>query len=267
MIGALRIYWAFLARDVRLATTYPLEFALSLGRVVFPLIVLYLPAQLIGDLESARNYGGFLPFSVIGMGVMNFFMACYGSFAAAIRSEQGMGTLESLLMTPVSVPTLVVASSTWSFLFAALSATVFIGGGALIYDIPLRGDPLLALAFVGVTLLVFAGLGVLSASFVMVYKRGDPVGPAVSVLFFLLGGVIYPTSVLPKFIAPLASVLPITHAAQALRQVLLLGEPFAAVSTHLLVLLAYAAVLVPFSLWCFSLAVRRAQRDGTLLHH
>lgn len=266
-MNVLRVFWAFLARDLRLLTTYPLELALSAGRVVFPLLVLYLPAQLIGDLESARPYGGFLPFSVVGVGMMNFFMACYASFAAAIRSEQGMGTLESVLMTPVSLPTLVLASSCWPFLWAALSALVFIGGGALLYDIPLRGDLWLTFACVAITMVVFAGLGVLSASFVMVYKRGDPVGPVLSVMFFLLGGVIYPTEVLPSWLTPLAAALPITHAAQALRGILLLGKPFGEVVGHLFVLLLYALVLAPLGLWTFAHAVRKAKRDGTLLQY
>jgi ABC-2 type transport system permease protein len=267
MKAQLAVCRAFLARDLRLATSYRLEFLLSVARLVFPLLVLYLPAQLIGDLESARAYGGFLPFSVVGVGMMNFFMACYGSVASAVRSEQGMGTLESVLMTPVSLPTLVFASSLWAFGWAALSALIFIGGGALLYDIPLRGSLWLSASFVLLTALVFAGMGVLSASFVMVFKRGDPIGPALSVMFFLLGGIIYPVEVLPSWLRPAAEILPITHAAAALRDVILLGEPWSVVAGHFTVLLGYALLLIPLGLWAFHNAVRQAKRDGTLLQY
>jgi ABC-2 type transport system permease protein len=108
-------------------------------------------------------------------------------------------------------------------------------------------------------------MGVLSASFVMVFKRGDPIGPLVSVMFFLLGGVIYPVKVLPGWLEVISFLLPITHAVSALRAILLQGHGFAHVAGHLLVLLGYAVLLVPLSLFAFSAAVRRATRDGTLL--
>ena len=104
MKHGLRVCWAFLARDSTMATSYRFDFLLRVGTAIFPLLVLYLPAKLIGNIESTREYGGFLPFSVVGVGLMNFFMASYGSFAGAVRGEQTMGTLESVLMTPVSVP-------------------------------------------------------------------------------------------------------------------------------------------------------------------
>lgn len=260
-----RVLWAFLVRDFQLATSYRAAFLLSLGRALFPVLILYLPAQLMGDVESTREFGGFLPFSVIGLGTMNFFMASYGSFANSLRSEQAMGTLEALLMAPLSVPALVVASSSWGFLWSTGCAVLFIGGGALLYDIPLPGNFGLGLLFIALTTVTFVGIGVLSASFAMVWKRGDPIGPLISALFFLLGGIIYPPRILPAWLAWVSQLLPVTHGVEALRSVLLQGHAFGTVSHHFWVLLGYAAVLVPTSLLAFAAAVRRATRDGTLL--
>lgn len=260
-----RVFAAFFARDLKLATSYPLAFLLSIGRSLFPLLILYLPAQLMGDVASTREFGGFLPFSVIGLGTMNFFMASYGSFANSVRSEQTMGTLEALLMSPISLPTMVLASAGWGFLGSLASAVLFIGGGALLYGIALPGSFALALVIVVVTTLVFVSLGVFAASFAMVWKRGDPFGPLISATFFLLGGIIYPPKILPAWLAFVSQLLPVTHGVQALRAVLLQGQPFAAVAHHVWVLAAYAVVLVPLSLLAFARAVRRATRDGTLL--
>ncbi len=267
MRQGLRVCWAFLSRDSTMATSYRLDFLLRVGTAIFPLLVLYLPAKLIGNIESTREYGGFLPFSVVGMGLMNFFMASYGSFAGAVRGEQTMGTLESVLMTPVSVPVLVLSSSAWAFLWSTGSAVLFIGGGALLYSIPIKGSLLLAVFLIALTTSIFVAMGILSASFVMVWKRGDPIGPVVSLLFFLLGGVVYPITILPGWLAAIAQLLPITHASQAVRAVLLQGHGFSAVLGHVLVLLLYAVLLVPASLFAFSRAVRRATRDGTLLQY
>jgi ABC-2 type transport system permease protein len=263
-----RVCWAFLARDLTVATSYRLELLLKIGSAIFPMFILYLPARLIGNgLPSTQEYGGFLPFSVVGLGVMNFFMSSYGAFASALRNEQSMGTLESVLMSPVPVPVLVVASSGFAFLWALCAATAFIGGGALVYGIALKGSLLLALGVVMLTTLVFVSMGVLSASFTMVWKRGDPLGPLLSVSFFLLGGVVYPTKVLPNWLEPVAALLPITHAVRAVRGILLQGRTFAEVAADFWILVGFAAVLVPLSLWAFSAAVQKAKRDGTLLQY
>jgi ABC-2 type transport system permease protein len=261
----LRVFAAFFARDLRLATSYRLAFLLSVGRTFLPLLILYLPAQLMGDVASTREFGGFLPFSVIGLGTMNFFMASYGAFANSLRSEQTMGTLEALLMSPVSVPTLVLASASWGFLASIASAIVFIGGGALLYGIALPGSFALALLVVVLTTLVFVSIGVFAASFAMVWKRGDPFGPLISATFFLLGGIIYPPKILPPWLAFISQLLPVTHGVEALRNVLLKGQTLADISQHVWVLLGYALLFVPLSLLAFSAAVRRATRDGTLL--
>lgn len=265
MSDTARVFAAFLARDFRLSTSYRLAFLLSVGRSILPLLVLYLPAQLMGDVVSTREFGGFLPFSVIGLGTMNFFMASYGSFANSLRSEQSMGTLEALLMSPVSVPVLVLASASWGFCASIASAAVFIFGGALLYGIALPGSFALALLVVVLTTLVFVSIGVFSASFAMVWKRGDPFGPLISATFFLLGGIIYPPKILPAWLAAISNVLPVTHGVEALRDVLLKGQGFTDVAGHIWVLVGYACLFVPLSLLAFSAAVRRATRDGTLL--
>jgi ABC-2 type transport system permease protein len=263
-----RVAWAFLARDLTVATSYRLELLLKIAAAIFPMLILYLPAKLIGDgLPSTREYGGFLPFSVIGLGVMNFFMSSYGAFASALRNEQSMGTLEAVLMSPVPVPVLVVASSSFAFLWALGTASAFIGGGALVYGIALKGSLVLALMVIALTTVVFVSMGVLSASFTMVWKRGDPLGPLLGVAFFLLGGVVYPTKVLPGWLERVAALLPITHAVRAVRAILLQGSTLAEVAGELWILVGFAAALLPLSLWAFSAAVQKAKRDGTLLQY
>jgi ABC-2 type transport system permease protein len=133
--------------------------------------------------------------------------------------------------------------------------------------IALKGSLLLALAVIALTTLVFVSMGVLSASFTMVWKRGDPLGPLLSVTFFLLGGVVYPTKVLPGWLESVAALLPITHAIRAVRAILLQGSSLAEVATELWILVGFAATLLPLSLFAFSAAVQKAKRDGTLLQY
>jgi hypothetical protein len=49
--------------------------------------------------------------------------------------------------------------------------------------------------------------------------------------------------------------------------VLIEGHGFAEVTEPLLTLLGFLVVLLPFSLWVFGRAVRRAKREGSLIQY
>jgi ABC-type multidrug transport system ATPase subunit/ABC-type multidrug transport system permease subunit len=261
-----RALWAFLARDALMAVSYRLEFVLQLGTVFVYVSALYFLSLIIGDNPALAPYGGYLPFAAIGMAVASWFQTGFDSFAKAVHREQLHGTLEALLLAPLRLATVVVACSAWRFLWTTLVSAIYVVAAVVLYDLELQGSPLLALALLALTTLAFASLGILSASFVMVYKRGDPIGMVLGSLSTLLGGVFFPVSALPDWLRTLAWCLPITHGVDGIRAVLLQGAGLAEVRTQTLVLLGFAAVGVPLSLACFRRAVRRAQREGTLLH-
>ena len=58
--------------------------------------------------------------------------------------------------------------------------------------------------------------------------------------------------------------LPFTHALEGLRQAVLNGRTVMELSTQVMVLSIFAAILLPLSLAVFSFAVHQAKRLGTL---
>jgi ABC-2 type transport system permease protein len=52
-----------------------------------------------------------------------------------------------------------------------------------------------------------------------------------------------------------------------IRRVLIQGEELSQVHEPLLTLIGFLAVLLPFSLWVFGRAVRRAKREGSLIQY
>jgi ABC-2 type transport system permease protein len=258
--------WAFLLRDAAMAVSYRLEFALQLATVLFYVSALYFLSGIIGDNPSVAPWGGYLPFAAIGMAVASWFQTGFDSFAKAIHREQLHGTLEALLLAPLRVPVVVVACSAWRFAWTTLISAVYVASAVLLYDLELRGSLWLAGLLLVLTTLAFASLGIVSASFVMVWKRGDPIGMLVGGVSTLLGGVFYPVAALPAWLQTISYCLPITHGLDGIRAVLLQGAGIARVWPQLLILAGFAAALVPASFLCFRAALQRAQRDGSLLH-
>jgi ABC-2 type transport system permease protein len=87
----------------------------------------------------------------------------------------------------------------------------------------------------------FAAVGVLSAVFTLILQRGDPVLWLFGTLSWLLGGVFFPVSVLPPPLQQASSLLPMTHALDAVRATLLNGAAVRDVRGDLAVLALIAA--------------------------
>jgi ABC-2 type transport system permease protein len=132
-----------------------------------------------------------------------------------------------------------------------------------------RGSFLLAILFLLLTTLVLASIGILSASFAMVFKRGDPFGIIIGTGSALFSGVFFPVQLLAKSgggaFAAVSRFIPTTYGIDGIRRVLIQGQGLTEVGGPLLSLLVFLAVLLPFSLWVFARSLRRAKREGSLI--
>ena len=176
--------------------------------------------------------------------------------------HQVTGTLKSVLATRTSPVTFIVLSSLYPFARGTVDGLIYLlGGGA--FGLPLGQVNLLAtLLLFGVSLLVFGSIGILSATFTLIFKRGDPLLWLFVSLSWLLGGVFYPREVLPPFLQQLAHLLPITYTIDAMRAALLEGSTVAEIFPQIRALALFAFVGVPVSLVGFHLGVRRARVTG-----
>ncbi|HEX8843549.1 MAG TPA: ABC transporter permease [Pyrinomonadaceae bacterium] len=264
----LRRVRAFVVRDFQLAISYRLEFFLRILTILFVVTTFYFISQIfVGSQTLFSQWRDPLAAWITGLAVLNYFMTGFSSLANAIRSEQMQGTLESVLLSPISVPTVVVASSAWDFVLVTFHSSLYLFFGWLFFDVHFRGNFLLALLFLVLTTLVLACLGILSASFAMVFKRGDPFGILLGTGAALFSGVFFPTQLLGSGFGTISRLLPPTYGLDGIRRVLIEGQGLSEVRDPLITLFIFLVVLLPFSLWVFARAVRRAKREGSLIQY
>lgn len=270
LLGRVR---AFVVRDFQLAVSYRLEFFMRILSILFITTTLYFISQIFAGSFSTPYEQWRDPFLawITALPFLNYFMVGFSSLANAIRSEQAQGTLEGVLMTPIGVPTLVVASSAWDFVQASFHSFLYLFFGWALFGVQYRGSFMLAVLFLLLTTLVLASIGILSASFAMVFKRGDPLGMIIGTGSAFFSGVFFPAQLISqtggKGFGFVSKLIPTTHGIDGIRRVLIQGQTFADVSGPLLTLLAYLAILLPFSLWVFARSVRRAKREGSLIQY
>src|ERR1043165_6043263 len=121
MIKALTLLFlrvrAFVARDFQLAISYRLEFFLRIMTILIVVTTFYFISQIfVGSGTQFSQWRDPLAAWITGLAVLNYFMTGFSSLATAIRQEQTQGTLESVLLPPINLPTVIVASSAWDFL-------------------------------------------------------------------------------------------------------------------------------------------------------
>jgi ABC-2 type transport system permease protein len=283
MTSLLRRMAAFFLRDLRVELSYRLALVLQLGGLAWMLVLVYFGGRLVGAQPALAPYGGdWFRFVVLGYAPLEYLRVALFGFSGRLREAQTLGTLEAMLTTRAGIPTIVFGSVAYPFALATVRAALFFAAGLLsapaslptpdaIVVVTYAGLSLLTvewtvvLTFMALSLLTFGALGLLSASFVMVFKKGDPV----SWIFFgtstLLSGLFFPTSVLGRA-EPVSRLFPLTYAMEGSR-LGAQGVPLAELRTEALVLLGFSVVLVPLSTWCFRAALDRARRDGTLSHY
>ena len=79
----------------------------------------------------------------------------------------------------------------------------------------------LAFGVMLLTLTSFMGLSLIAASFIILYKQGDPINYLTGLTIFLFSGVLFPVSVLPDVLQPISSFVPVTHGLEMMRKILI----------------------------------------------
>lgn len=256
--------WACVMRDVRIDASYRVSFAMNAVDGLLMVVAYAILARLFG----ATRPDGFAPlgFLLVGIAVNGALMTAQACFGQAIRGAHNTGTIKAVLATPTPPLTVVVLSSVYPIARAVVDVLIWLGGAWVCGVSMAHANVGTAAVVFMVATLAVAGFGFVSAAFAVVFKRGDPILWMFAALSLLLGGVMYPTSVLPPWLGVLSAALPATHALQAMRAALLEGASLAQVSGDLLALAAFAVVGIPAGLALLAAALGVARQRGNLGH-
>lgn len=267
----LQVIPAFLRRDLIQEASYRLSFFLQFINIVFSVLIFYFISRLLGEAATPylKDYGGdYFTFVLIGIAFLGYFSTGLSSFANSLRHSQTTGTLEAMLTTPTRLSSIILASSLWDYLVTTLRVVVYLIVGAFFMQSGFSGaNYLAAVIIILLTVITASSLGIISASVIMVVKRGDPIQWAVSTLTIFLGGVYYPATVLPPIFEWLSRLIPMTYSLHAMRLALLQSAGWKALLPDLLALTAFSIGLLPLGLAVFRFAVRRAKIEGSLTHY
>jgi ABC-2 type transport system permease protein len=268
--GNLRKLLAFFHRDFAIARGYRGALALETFEALFGVATYYYLSlfvqspELTQALPAGSNY---FAFALVGFAFFDYLNVSIDAFDTSLNEAMQNRTLEALLVTQTPLPLILAGSAIYPFVTLALRTCVYLAWAALLFDFaPRAANWPGAAAVLLASVLAFAGLGVLSASYQILFKRGNPAKWIVLGISGLLGGMMYPISVLPRPLQLVAHLIPVTYSLEGMRAALLDGAGWNRIGPSILALLAFAAILLPLSFSVFAWALNRTRVTGTLTH-
>ncbi len=262
---------AFIKKDFLNQISYRLDFFLGWSGILIQIIIFYFISKLMGKGAGVYlgDYGGqYFSFVLVGIAFSGYLQNALKDFSLNIRQEQMVGTLEIMLVSPTRLSTIITSMSLWCFIYASISVFIYLLCGSLFFGVDFsQANFFGALVIFILTIFSFSSIGVISASFIVVFKRGDPINLLIGILSSLFGGVYFPISVMPKGLQAVSYAFPITYSLRSLRHALLQGYSFKMLLPDIIILFAFCAVFLPLSISIFKYAVKKAKINGTLAHY
>jgi ABC-2 type transport system permease protein len=257
-------------RDFAVARSYRAAFLIEIFQALFGSAGFYFLSRFVESpaLERSLPPGtNYFSFALVGIAFFDYLSVGLSTFDSSLQEARQNGTLENLLVTQTSLPVILAGSSLYPFVLMSLRTAIYIGWGAVLFGFPLQGANWLgALLVLGASVLAFSGLGILSASYLLIFKRGNPVNWAILGLSSVVGGMMYPISVLPMWLQHVARLIPVTYSLEGMRAAILGHASTRELLPSIAGLLLFAVLLLPISFAIFSWALRRTKITGTLTH-
>lgn len=253
-------------REYASRRTYRLAFLLDLMFGIANLLVYYFISRTL-EVAAGSNLGvpSYFAYALVGIAITNVIGAASTGLAYRIREEQFTGTLEALMVQPVTLSELSAGLAGYPFLFSMGRAAIYIlvGGSLLGIDFG-RTDWVGFAVMLLVSALAFGALGIILGGVMLVVKRGEALVGLFTYALGILGGAFFPISALPSWLEPIARIVPTRFAFEGLRRAIFLGEHWA---RDALILLVMGIVALPLATYFFSRAVDHTRRTGTLTQY
>jgi len=252
------------------ARSYRLRLLGSIASLLLTVVPLYFVANALQPVmaDSIAGEGSqYFAFLMLGMVTFLLIPVAVQTLPGEIGSGINSGWLEALLGTRASLPALLAGLMGFGLIWAALRATIMLIGGWVLGASIMWSRAGSAILIMALIVLAYLPIGLIGSAMVIAFRTTGPLPRVVMVVSALLGGVYYPTQVIPSWIQSVSGFVPLTYGLRALRATMLEGLPLADVLPDLGILSVFIVTLSAIGWGALVLALRHARRAGTLTQY
>jgi len=200
------------------------------------------------------SYFDFVAPGFIGLGVM---MSGLTAVGVALAREREIGTLDGLLMAPISRVSIILGKTLAQTLRNLIQGSLIIILAIFVFGVHVRGDPLLIAAILILGTLSFLGIGIVATSIAKEQESAQFILGFLQFPMMFLSGVLFPIEQMPLPLQYVSKFLPLTYAVDALRKVMVLGVGLDGVIFQLLLLVILSVATIVLGVPLFDRAVRK----------
>lgn len=265
MINKLLAFWK---KDIQVESSYKLSFFGEFISMFLVILSFYFISKLVGSAAAPflGPYGtDYFSFVLIGIAVNSFFLSAVGNITAGIRAAQLMGTLESMMVTPTPFSIILLAPILWRYTFTTINVILYLVAGVFLFGVNFGSMNLLSfLVIFLISMVCFSCLGIISACFILIFKRGNAINWILNDFSSLVSGTYFPIAILPGFLRIFSFFLPLTYTLNATRMALFKGAPLTSLLPEIAALLLFIIILLPIAVLSIKFTLKKAKLDGSL---
>jgi ABC-2 type transport system permease protein len=271
--STLRAIYAVATKDWRQYWRYPLNAVSSVLQPIVWLTPVYFMGQAFsvnGKALGFAAYSGtadYISFILIGTALSSFINAVFWGMGYALKNDMDAGVLESNWLAPIPRSVLLIGHTITNLIVTAITASIMLICGALIFGFEVTGSVLAALAATLPMLIGLYGFGFVFAAIVMVMREANTLVDVSSFLVQIFSGANFPVTVLPKWLLPIALLLPLTYGFDAVRGILLGTNTLLPIPIEVVLMIVFMVIMIVFGLYAFGRFERYVRRRGTLGMH
>jgi len=262
----LRQILAFTKRDFYSWATYKTAMITQLINVLIGVFSWGVRASYVQRPVSEMYGSDYISFLVVGIAIGNLIMP----LVQGIERRLDPWTIETILMTGVSIPVFVIGNVTWRYIFSIITLVPYVLIGIHMFGATLNMNVAATIAAFAISAALLIGLAMISTGLRIVTKSTDPITWAINVLQNLFSGVAFPVVYLDVIFFPGVSTiswfLPQTWVYHLCRLSMLTNPSLLdpAIQIQFLQGSIFAVILFPIGYKVFQWGLTRAKREGTL---
>ena len=156
---------------------------------------------------------------------LGFIAAAISAMVASmvIARERELGTLEQLIVTPVSASQLVIGKSVMAVSLGYTLFLLMLGMVVWLFDVPMRGSLPLLMVLAFFYILVELGWGLMISAVARTQMQALLTCFLVVMIMVIFSGYAFPVDTMPPFMQSIANIFPLKHWLIIFRGILLKG--------------------------------------------
>jgi ABC-2 type transport system permease protein len=258
--------WGIIRRDAILFVSYRSQLIAQFLGPLFVITLFYYISHVLTD-RTIHSPGGYFGFVIVGLVIVQILTISLGVMPVTVRQELVSGTIERFLVSAHGPINGILGTMLFPLLNALFSAVLMLTVAALIFGLPLAGTVVIAIPVALLGTLAFMPFAFFLVALVMAFKQASSATQFIVAGVGIVGGLYFPTTVLPGWIQWASDVQPFTPAADVLRH-LIVGTPLVhPAAIELLKLVGFVVVLLPAGVMLLRASIRYGQRTGTIAEY